>query len=169
MVYARRQAFGSQKAPDKIRRQMNNLIENKLFLGMEIPSRDVHELRCYQTWMGDDGIARTVVRRMAEIELEDALENSRVVNGLKGPERFALIIDTRPIKSITKEARDHFSMRGRESRVIGFAILMGSPLSMIIGNFFMGLNKPRVPVKLFTSDENAVKWCKSIVQTEILK
>lgn len=131
---------------------------------MEIPEAGVYELRCYRTWMGDDGIARTVVRDNAAILLEDAQENSRIVNSLPGPETFTLIIDTRPIKSITKEARDHFSMRGRASRVTAFAILMDSPLSMIIGNFFMGLNRPRVPVKLFTSEENALKWCRTMTK-----
>jgi hypothetical protein len=127
---------------------------------MRIPSENVLELRTYQTWMGKDGIARTRVREGAEIVLEDAKANSVAVNSLTGPEKFALIVDTRNIKSITKEARDHFSMNGRESRVVIFAILIDSPLSRIIGNFFMGLNKPRVPVKLFNSEAKAVEWCR---------
>jgi hypothetical protein len=109
--------------------------------------------------MGKDNIARTRVKDGAEIVLEDAKENSVAVCSLVGPEEFALIVDTRKIKSITKEARDYFSLNGRESRVIAFAILIESPLSRIIGNFFMGLNKPRVPVKLFNKEANAVEWC----------
>ena len=135
--------------------------ENFLFLltmdATTNPTRT--DLRCYITWMGEDGVARTVVKAGSEIELEDAQENSRAVNALPGPETFALVIDSRHIKSISKEARDHFSMRGRESRVIGFAIVIESPLSTIIGNFFMGLNKPRVPMRLFTDEEKAVQWC----------
>lgn len=111
--------------------------------------------------MGDDGVARTVVKPGAEVVLEDAKENSRAVNALIGAPNFVLLVDTRRIKSISKEARDHFSMRGRESRVIAFAILIDSPLSTIVGNFFMGLNKPRVPMKLFTDEEKAIRWCKN--------
>lgn len=126
---------------------------------MQIPSENVLELKSYYTWMGKDNIARTCVKDGAEIVLEDAKENSVAVCSLEGPENFALIVDTRKIKSITKEARDHFSLNGRESRVIAFAILIESPLSRIIGNFFMGLNKPRVPVKLFNQEAKAVEWC----------
>ena len=133
---------------------------------MQIPSEGHKELRTYYTWMGEDGIARTAVKKGAEIVLSDAMENSVAVNELKGPEQFVLIVDTREIKSITKEARDYFSLNGRESRVIAFAILIGSPLSAIIGNFFMGLNKPRVPVKLFTNEESAIKWCKLVSQIQ---
>lgn len=134
---------------------------------MRIPSESVIELRTYYTWMGNDSIARTLVKEGAEIVLEDAKANSVAVNGLLGPQKFALIVDTRKIKAITKEARDYFSLNGRESRVIAFAILIDSPLSRIIGNFFMGLNKPRVPVKLFNIETKAVAWCQTLVPTLI--
>jgi len=127
---------------------------------MDRPIKGVSELRTYYTWMGEDGIARTQVKPGSEVVLEDAHENSKVVNALVGPANYPIVIDTRQIKSITKEARDFFSMRGRESRVYAFAILVDSPLSKIIGNFFMGLNEPRVPVKLFTKEEKAIDWCK---------
>jgi hypothetical protein len=136
---------------------------------MNQPSKGAVETRVYYTWMGDDGIARTQVKAGSEVVLEDARENSRIVNALNGPERYPLLIDTREIKSITKEARDHFSLRGRESRVICFAILVDSPLSRIIGNFFMGLNKPRVPARLFTDLEQALAWCRNFQNPYHLK
>src|SRR5687767_5776752 len=135
------------------------------FRPMNRPSEGVFETRVYYTWMGQDGVARTQVKPGAEVVLEDARENSRIVNSLNGPERFPLLIDTRQIKSISKEARDHFSLRGRSSRVNGFAILIDSPLSKIIGNFFMGLNKPRVPARLFTSEEQAAAWCRKFLDS----
>lgn len=133
-----------------------------IFNPMNRPKHGVIELRAYYTWMGEDGVARTQVKEGADVVLEDAKENSIAVNSLVGPTNYSLVIDTRKIKSITKEARDFFSMRGRESRVFAFAILIDSPLSKIIGNFFMGLNKPRVPVKLFTKEEKAIDWCKKL-------
>lgn len=126
---------------------------------MRIPENNI-DLRCYNTWMGDDGVARTRVKEGSEIVLEDAIANSKAVNSFD-LDLYPMIVDTTLAKSITKEARDHFSMKGRKSKVIAFAILINSPLSKIIANFFMGLNKPRVPVKLFTKEEDAIIWCKS--------
>lgn len=126
---------------------------------MEIPTGSI-DLRCYNTWMGSDGIVRTKVKQGAEIVLEDAMENSKAVNSFNG-EKYTMIVDTTMAKSISKEARDYFSMKGRDSKVIAFAILINSPLSKIIANFFMGLNKPRVPVRLFTNENDAITWCKS--------
>jgi hypothetical protein len=117
------------------------------------------ELRAYWTWMGKDDIARTKVKLGAEVVLEDAKENSIAVNSFE-LDKYPLLIDTTDIKSITKDARDYFSINNRGSKVVAFAIIINSPLSKIIANFFMGLNKPSVPVKIFNSEEDAVDWCK---------
>jgi len=117
----------------------------------------------YTTWMGDDGIARTIVKGNMEIGIKEALENTKAVSSLAEGNKFPLLVDSRNIQYITKEARDHFSMRNRESVVNAMAILIQSPLSRIIGNFFMGLNKPRVPARLFTEEEEALLWLKKYV------
>jgi hypothetical protein len=129
---------------------------------MVIPNDSI-DLRCYNTWMGVDGIVRTKVKKNSEIVIEDALENSIAVNSFSQDE-YPMIVDTTLAKSITKEARDYFSMKGRESKIVAFAILINSPLSKIIANFFMGLNKPRVPVKLFTDEDLAIEWCKNYIR-----
>ncbi|MBD3639018.1 MAG: hypothetical protein HUJ25_16810 [Crocinitomicaceae bacterium] len=127
---------------------------------MELPKKEYVELRCYYTWVGDDGIVRTKVKNGAEIELEDAIENSRVVNGFQIAEKFPIIVDTGQIKSMSKEARDFFSLRNRESKVNSIAIIRNKVIGNMIANFFIGLNKPAVPVKLFSREQEAVEWCK---------
>lgn len=129
---------------------------------MIVPETSI-DLRCYNTWMGDDGIARTKVKEGSEIVLDDAIANSKAINSFSA-DSYTMIVDTTLAKSISKEARDYFSMKGRKSKVIAFAILINSPLSKIIANFFMGLNKPRVPVRLFTKEEDAIIWCKSQIK-----
>lgn len=120
----------------------------------------VIEVTKYHTWMGKDGIVRSVVKKNAEVTLADAKENTVAVETFYYGKKYPLIIDARGVKSISKEARDHFSLRGRESVVNAFAIIISSPLSRIIGNFFMGLNKPTVPMRLFENEKDAIKWLK---------
>ena len=38
------------------------------------------------------------------------------------------------------------------------ALLVESALSRMIGNIFLTINKPDVPVKLFTNEQEAKKW-----------
>lgn len=127
---------------------------------MVVPEKDVIELRAFYTWMGNDGIARTKAKKNSVVVKEDSIENSKAVNSLLSHHKYPLIIDSSEIRSISKEARSYFSMNGRESNVVCFAILISSPLSAVIGNFFMGLNKPRVPARLFNNEEEAIAWCK---------
>lgn len=124
---------------------------------MRVP-KDAINLRCYHTWMGDDGIARTKVKANVEVVLEDAIENSAAVNSFDKI-NYTLIVDSRQVKTISKGARDYFSMNGRNSKVVAFAIIIGSPLSKMVANFFMGLNKPRVPMKIFNNESKAIEWC----------
>ncbi len=132
---------------------------------LQVPnSPHVFDLSAYWTWMGDDGIARTKVKPLAEITLKEAEENSAVVNSFYKEKKYPLLVDARNIKSISKEARDHFSVQNRDTHVTAFAILIHSPLSRIIGNFFMGLNKPSVPAKLFTNEKEAIDWLKQYLE-----
>lgn len=128
---------------------------------MKIPSNAI-EVTCFYTWMGSDGIARTKIKPGAEVQLEHARENSAAVSSLYHGIKFPLLIDSRGIKSMTKDARNQFTTKGRESYTTAFAIIIDSPLSRIIGNFFMGINKPAVPTRLFDNERDAEIWLKKI-------
>ena len=116
------------------------------------------ETRIFYTSMDEGGFLRTLVKPGSEIQVEDARENTEAVIRLSGGKNFPILVDLRKIKSISKEARDHFSMRNRKPHVTAIAMLVSSPVSKIIGNFFLGLNKPTVPTRMFTSESDAVEW-----------
>ena len=123
----------------------------------------VIELRAFTTWLGDDGICYTVVRPNVSIVLKDALENSVSIKEISGDTIYPLLVNLKEINSISKEARDHFSMQDRTPGVSAIAMLIRSPVSRVIGNFFLGINKSAVPTKLFTVESEAVTWLKQLV------
>jgi len=124
---------------------------------MEIPNT-AHNLTCYFTWMGEDGIARTKVKPGSAVKLEHAQENSVAVNSFYVDRKYPLLIDARGIRSITRDARNFFTTNGRQTNTLGFAIIIDSSVSKVIGNFFLGINKPAVPTKLFLDESNVVDW-----------
>ncbi len=63
------------------------------------------------------------------------------------------------IKSTSKEARDYLALEGVRS-MSALALITESHVSRIIGNFFMVINKPAVPTKLFTNEQEAIRWLK---------
>jgi hypothetical protein len=125
------------------------------------------ELRAFTTWLGDDRICYTAVKPDAVIELEDALENTAAIKKISGDSVYPILVNLKTIRSITKEARNHFSMRNRTPGVTAIAFLIKSPSSRIIGNFFIGLNKPVVPTKLFTDKEAAIVWLAKFITTPL--
>lgn len=118
------------------------------------------ELTGYFTWMSNDGIACTSVKPIIDIALTYTLGNTTGITALFKGQKFALLIDTQPIKLIFCEAMQHFTLRNRKTKTNSFGALTGSSISRIIGNFYLGLNKPTVPAKLFENEANAIPWLK---------
>jgi len=132
---------------------------------MELPKNaKVVEVSAYWTWMGEDGIARTKVKPFANVTLKEARENTESVDSLFIGKAFPLLIDSLDIQSMNKEARDHFSVNNRSTCINSFAVVIASPVSRVIGNFFMGINKPHVPARLFNNEKDALKWLKQFLQ-----
>ena len=123
----------------------------------------IQQASAFDTTINKEGIVITRVRKNANIGIKEANENSIAVLRLNKGKKCPLLVDTRKIRSITKEARDHFAMKNRSGNVNSIAILVDSPLSRVIGNFFMGLNRPKVATKLFTDEEEAMAWLRKFI------
>ncbi|MCC6691489.1 MAG: STAS/SEC14 domain-containing protein [Bacteroidia bacterium] len=124
---------------------------------------NVIRTRVFTTWIDNAGICRTKVKQGAIIELADAEENSAAVQKVSAGKIYPMLVDLTHINFIHKSARDHFAMRNRKPGVKVIAMLIGSPVSKVIGNFFLGINKPTVPTQLFTSEKKAVAWLSKFV------
>ncbi len=72
--------------------------------------------------------------------------------------KIRVLIDMTSVTEISKEARDYFANERTASIQRATALLIGSLVSRVIGNFFMGLNKPISPTRLFTDPEEAIQW-----------
>jgi hypothetical protein len=118
------------------------------------------ETRIFYTSLEEDGYILTRVKPGSEIQLQDAKDNTAAVIKLSSGIIYPILVDLREIKSISKEARNHFSMRGRKPNVSAVAMLVKSPVSRIIGNFFIGFNRPVIPIRLFSAEKSAITWVK---------
>lgn len=125
--------------------------------------KEVIDIEVFTTWLDESGICRTVVKKNGVIKLANARENSLAVGKISGDKLRPLLVDIREIKSIDKLARDHFSMHGRQPGVCAIGMLIRSPLSKVIGNFFLGISKPPVPTQLFNSEEKALDWLRKFI------
>jgi len=109
------------------------------------------------------GIIHFNYRKDVEIELEDAEMELSNAEKLAGGKKCLALIDLTHVKKVSKEARDLFSGEEGNRVVKRGSFCVASPVGRMIGNFFMGINKPMMPVKLFDTKDEALAWLKEFV------
>ena len=69
------------------------------------------------------------------------------------------LVNINEVRGSSREARMFFATSGENKAVASrVAFITNSPLSRIIGNFFMGLNKRMLPTRLFNDEKTALEW-----------
>jgi hypothetical protein len=102
-----------------------------------------------------DGIDITKEDSFAKIKLY----SNEYCSDLKRP----ILVDIRNIKSVSKDSRSIYSSGKTGKCLSAAALLIGNPVSRIVGNFYLGLNKTKMPVRMFTSVEEATDWLKTFL------
>lgn len=125
----------------------------------------VIKTRTASIWLRNDGIVQVA----HDIGTEDTLANERELlaagRRLIGEDQKALILgDIRGLRGSSLEAREFGKSEEVVRAVFAMAILIGSPVSRTIGNFFLSLRKPAYPTRLFTSESEAVDWLMGFVE-----
>jgi len=116
------------------------------------------ETRTAKLWVGEDNVLRARYGAGTCETLADAQANVAEAKKLAAGAMLPVLIDMSAMVSITKEARDYYSSAAPAAYSLAQALITASPLSRLIGNFFLGLNKPPMPVRLFTSESDALRW-----------
>ncbi len=103
------------------------------------------------------GFVRATMRQGVEMNLLDSQEalaaTERVARG-----RTRVLVDSRGLRYQTKDARDHFASEEAARITSRVALLVASPVSRMIGNFFLRRHTQRTPTKLFSDEQEAIEW-----------
>ena len=120
----------------------------------EIPTRNG------KVWKDDNGIIRYTVNKGVVERIENAKEMIEAIISITGKAKHHTLIDIRGLKSTDKATRDYYASREVFEAANGgaCAILVGSPITAVIGNMFIRVNTPPYMVKLFFNEEKASDW-----------
>ena len=69
-----------------------------------------------------------------------------------------LLVDLNNLIGVTKEARTMVSNPDMTKTHKAVAMLVSNPLTRLIASFFLGLNKPKFPIKSFTNSDDGILW-----------
>ena len=112
--------------------------------------------RCYRVYYDDEArVVRTVWLPGAVCGLEEAKAVDAEIKALDRG-RVLSLVDLRDVQSIDRPAREFFMDRNPGFRAV--ALVAGSAATRMIANFFLGLKRVEIPVRMFTNDADAVAW-----------
>jgi hypothetical protein len=115
---------------------------------------EVRRTRTLEMWIGKDGIIRFVCTNATQL-IEDARQNIALIPRDKPR---PILADIRKLGGVKREARHEYRETDARHSVTAIAIVVESPLSRTIGNFFVGLSRFYLPTRLFTSAPEAAAW-----------
>ncbi len=119
--------------------------------------------RSGKVWLTEDGIIRQNVVPHTDFTLQDAQETIAAAVKLSEGKPLPMLVDLTGLKSITKEARNYFGKEVTSHNLSAVGLLFTSAVTQVLGNFFLRFNRPEIPVKLFNSETQAIRWLKEFL------
>ena len=112
----------------------------------------------FRMWLRPDGIVQVVWVPRTTVHLEDATATLDAMARLTGGRRSPLLVDMRDTGPQDRRTRAEWTSRtGLQSAV---ALIVGTPLSRMLGNLLLMITRPQFPVRLFDNEASAVAWLK---------
>ena len=106
----------------------------------------------------DDGLLYVVMRPGCRDTEATAREIIAASVKHAGSSSRGILIDMSAVAAITREARSYYAYRPFPRPDMAVALVVGSRVSRMIANFFLGLNRPPVPVRMFDDELVAAEW-----------
>ena len=134
---------------------------------MNNDEREIIEVRIGKVWLDADGILRwDVLLPNAELTLDDSKAIIAACRRLGGGIARPALSDIRNLSQVNRETRTYGVSEEAASVVSASALLVGSPVSRMVGNFFLRVSRPPYPTQLFTSEAKAIEWLKGFIAPE---
>lgn len=130
----------------------DNLTSNKINLGF-----------C-ELFLRVDGIMQMNVFANTDIKAEHIELMVKTSLKLNNHKQMPFIIFIGEFSTFNKDAREFSADPTKENATTAIAYVIDNLAQKLIANFFIRINKPAKPVKLFNSEEDALLWLNQFVQ-----
>ena len=114
-----------------------------------------------EKYVDSNGILRIKVIEGAHIDLVSLKEDGEVNLQLTGDRKTLALYDSRGFFTIEPEAREYLRSGIVDPTRIATAVLTDRLATKLLVNFFIRFNKPKTPMKMFTSEDEALDWLKN--------
>jgi len=94
------------------------------------------------------------------INLEEAVQCMKDRLSILDGKEYLLLINSRNVKKFDHDARRRMEHDDARKGIIKTAIVVNSKVQEVMANFFLYINKPKVPLRIFTKEDEALRWLK---------
>ncbi len=117
-----------------------------------------------RTTLGGDGIVRVRMHPNTTEDGTSARENIAALTEICGGKKRPLLIDMAGSQGATHDARLQYSGEAMSRTITVAGMLVTTPITKVVGRFFVSLNKPLHLLQLFSSEPEAVEWLRQYRQ-----
>lgn len=110
-----------------------------------------------------DGIIEFYLKSNITLGLEDAKAVVVATEKLGGGKKYPLLITAGNFTLVDTEVRKYASSEEGNIYTIASGIVVNNLAQQLLGNAYIKFNKPPTPTRLFTKEEEAVKWLRSFI------
>lgn len=111
----------------------------------------------------NDGIIEVIWdNQLEEIKVSHLQKLRDTIEELGEGNKMPVYISTCDFLKISEEAKKYASSPEGERYTLANAVLVDNLAKKIVFNFFININKPKVPIKAFHTKESALKWLKQL-------
>jgi hypothetical protein len=105
----------------------------------------------------EDGIVVIHVKSGVDLS-EDHMREILAARFTLAPRAAAVLVDARPVRSMSRAAMELSANPDVRPFTSRLAVLVASPVSVVLTNFFMVFIRPPYPTKLFRDESAARSW-----------
>jgi hypothetical protein len=106
-----------------------------------------------------DGIFQCYFKAMEVMDIAVAVRTVEDRLNFFDNEAYPALFDITEVRQTTKEARDFMADKGNDL-VLASAMIVTNPMLKMMANFYIMVNRPKNPTKLFTDRESGLEWLK---------
>ncbi|WP_147275636.1 DUF7793 family protein [Adhaeribacter pallidiroseus] len=110
-----------------------------------------------------DGIFQCYFKAMEVMDIAVAIRTVKDRLNFFENQAYPCLFDITEVRQTTKEARDFMANEGN-NLVLASAMIVTNPMLKMMANFYVMVNRPKNPTKLFTDRESALEWLNQFKQ-----
>jgi hypothetical protein len=114
----------------------------------------------------ENNILYTRIYEYACIDEEEMKEQFKAREELVKDDKYAVLVDARNFNTTTEGARKFLAGTHQPKR-IAMAVLTNNLAVTLLANFYLKVNKPNTPTRIFNKEENAVKWLREELEKQL--